>query len=75
MRIVLLDFAKAFDLINHDKLLVNSKPTMCHLIILRWMGSVLLNRTQQVKLGKLCHPLVTPNVVLPRALYQALETL
>ena len=29
MRIVLLDFANAFDLINHEQLLVK---TMCHLI-------------------------------------------
>ena len=75
-RIVLLDFAaKAFDLINHEKLLVKLQANDVPPHILRWMASFLLNRTQQVKIGKMCHPLVTPKVVSPRALYQALETL
>ena len=52
MRIVLLDFAKAFDLINHEKLLVKLKANDVPPHILRWMGSVLLDRTQQVKIGK-----------------------
>ena len=75
VRIVLLDFAKVFDLINHEKLLVKLQANDVPPHILRWMGSFLLNRTQQVKIGKMCHPLVTPKVVSPRALYQALETL
>ena len=52
MRIVLLDFAKAFDLINHEKLLVKLQANDVPPNILRWMGSFLLNRTQQVKIGK-----------------------
>ena len=52
VRIVLLDFAKAFDLINHEKLLVKLKDNDVPPHILRWMGSVLLDRTQQVKIGK-----------------------
>ena len=63
VRIVLLDFAKAFDLINHEKLLVklqaNDVPP--HNIILRWMGSFLLNRTQKVKIWK-----TVPSVGYPK---------
>ena len=72
VRIVLLDFAKAFDLINHEKLLVKLKANDVPPHILR-MGSCLLDRTQQVKIGKMYHPLETPTVVFPRALYQALD--
>ena len=43
--IVLLDFAKAFDLINHEKLLVKLKANDVPPHILRWMGSFLLDRT------------------------------
>ncbi len=49
--IVLLDFAKAFDLINPEKLLVKLKANDVPPHILR-MGSCLLDRTQQVKIGK-----------------------
>ena len=52
VRIVLLDFAKAFDLINHEKLLVKLQANDVPPHILRWMASFLLNRTQQVKIGK-----------------------
>ena len=51
VRIVLLDFAKAFDLINHEKLLVKLKANDVPPHILRWMGSFLLDRTQQVKIA------------------------
>ena len=52
VRIVLLDFAKAFDLINHEQLLVKLQANDVPPHILRWMGCFLLNRTQQVKIGK-----------------------
>ena len=52
VRIVLLDFAKAFDLINHEKLLVKLQANDVPPHILRWMASFLLSRTQQVKIGK-----------------------
>ena len=47
-----VDFAKSFDLINHEKLLVKLQANDVPPHILRWMGSFLLNRTQQVKIGK-----------------------
>ena len=52
VRIVLLDFAKAFDLINHEKLLVKLQANDVPPHILRWMASFLLKWTQQVKIGK-----------------------
>ena len=66
MRIVLLDFAKAFDLINHGKLLVKLKANDVPPHILRWMGSFLLDRTQQVKIGKTVSSVGNPNGGVPQ---------
>ena len=66
MRIVLLDFAKAFDLINHEKLLVKLKANDVPPHILRWMGSFLLDRTQQVKIGKTVSSVGNPNGGVPQ---------
>ena len=66
VRIVLLDFAKAFDLINHEKLLVKLKANDVPPHILRWMGSFLLDRTQQVKIGKTISSVGNPNGGVPQ---------
>ena len=66
MRIVLLDFAKAFDLINHEKLLVNLKANDVPPHTLRWMGSLLLNRTQQVKIGNTVSSVGNPKGGVPQ---------
>ena len=65
MRIVLLDIAKAFDLINHEKLLVKLKANDVPPRILRSMGSFLLDRTQQVKIGKTVSSVGNPNGGVP----------
>ena len=65
MRIVLLDFAKAFDLINHEQLLVKLQANDVPPHILRWMGSILLNRTQQVKIGKTVSSVGYPKCGVP----------
>ena len=71
MRIVLLDFAKAFDLINHEKKKNDVPPH-----ILRWMASFLLNKTQQVKIGKHVSSVGYTKGGIPQGtVYQALETL
>ena len=53
VRVVLLDFSKAFDLINHhilvDKLITNGVPAH----IVRWLAAFLLDRQQQVKIGNI----------------------
>ena len=54
VRIDLLDFAKAFELINHEKLLVKLQANDVPPHILRWVASFLLHRTQQVKIGGKC---------------------
>ena len=66
MRIVLLDFAKPFDLINHEKLLVKLKANDVPPRILRWMGSFLLDRTQQVKIGKTVSSVGNPSGGVPQ---------
>ena len=66
VRIVLLDFAKPFDLINHEKLLVKLKANDVPPRILRWMGSFLLDRTQQVKIGKTVSSVGNPSGGVPQ---------
>ena len=61
-----LDFAKAFDLINHEKLLVKLKANDVPPHILRWMGSFLLDRRQQVKIDKTVSFVEKPNGGVPQ---------
>ena len=53
VRVVLLDFSKAFDLINHhilvDKQITNGVPAH----IVRWLAALFLDRQQQVKIGNI----------------------
>ena len=69
----MLDFSKAFDLINHEKLLVKLKTNDVPPHKLRCMGSVRLDRTQQVNIGKTVSSVGNPNGGVPRALYQAID--
>ena len=62
----MLDFAKAFDLINHEKLLVKFTANDVLPHILRWMGSFLLGRTQQVKICKTVSSVGNPNGGVPQ---------
>ncbi|KAK2183513.1 hypothetical protein NP493_308g00010 [Ridgeia piscesae] len=47
----ILDFSKAFDLINHHLLLDKLQSYGLPAHILRWMATFLLDRTQRVKIG------------------------
>ena len=49
-RIILLDFSKAFDLINHNILLQKVASFGLPNILMKWIVSFLTERTQQVKL-------------------------
>ena len=51
IRVALLDFSKAFDLINHNILLLKLKQYDLPPHIRRWIATFLLDRTQQVKIG------------------------
>ena len=50
VRVALLDFNKAFDLIHHNTLFVKLKQYDLPSHIRRWIASFLLDRTQQVKI-------------------------
>ena len=65
VRIVLLDFSKAFDLINHNLLMEKLKLFGIPVHILRWMASFLLDRTQRVKIGNKYSHTGRPNGGVP----------
>ena len=66
VRVVLLDFSKAFDLINHhilvDKLITNGVPAH----IVRGLAAFLLDRQQQVKIGNIYSRTGSPNGGVPQ---------
>ena len=51
VRVVMLDFSKAFDLINHHLLLDKLQSYGLPAHVLRWMATFLLDRVQRVKIG------------------------
>ena len=61
----MLDFSKAFDLINHhillEKLTNNGLPRH----IVRWIGAFLLDRSQKVMIGSNCSRSGSPNGGVP----------
>ena len=57
VRFALLDFSKAFDVINRNTLLVKLKQYDLPPHIRRWIATFLLDRTQQFKIGNNFSPL------------------
>ena len=66
VRIVLLDFSKAFDLINHNILLDKLQVFGIQAHILRWLAAFLLDRTQRVKIGNNYSHTAHPNGGVPQ---------
>ena len=58
-RLLLCDFAKAFDLVNTNMVLDKLKSVGCPEIIVRWAAAFMLERKQQVKVGNSVSELVT----------------
>ena len=66
LRVALLDFSKAFDLINHNTLLLKLKQYDLPPHIRRWIATFLLDRTQQVKIGNNFSPPGHPKGGVPQ---------
>ena len=66
VRVALLDFSKAFDLINHNTLLAKLKQCDLPPHIRRWIATFLLDRTQQVKIGNKFSPPGHPKGGVPQ---------
>ena len=66
VRVALLDYSKAFDLINHNTLLVQLKECDLPPHIRRLIATFLLNITQPVKIGNTLSPPGHPKVGVPQ---------
>ena len=66
VRVLFLDYSKAFDLINHE-ILINKLAAMnvpAHIV--RWMAAFLIDRQQTVKIGETASQQGYPNGGVPR---------
>ena len=66
VRVVMLDFSKPFDLINHCLLLEKLQLYDMPEHIIRWMAAFLLDRSQRVKIGKHYSQSGLPNGGVPQ---------
>ena len=66
VRVVMLDFSKAFDIINHCLLLGKLQLYDLPEHIIRWMAAFLLDRNQRVKIGKHYSQSGLPNGGVPQ---------
>ena len=66
VRVVMLDFSKAFDLINHHILLEKLTNSGLPRHIVRWIGAFLLDRSQKVMIGSNCSRSGSPNGGVPQ---------
>ena len=61
VRVVMLDFSKAFDLINHHILLDKLTNTGLPVHIVRWIGAFLLDRSHTFIIGNNCSSSGSPD--------------
>ena len=66
VRVILLDFSKAFDLINHRILIEKLHSFGIPSHILRWVASFLMDRTQKVKVQNYLSSSGTPSGGVPQ---------
>ena len=66
IRILLIDFRKAFDLIDHNILLAKLCSYGVPTVLLRWVHSFLMNRKQRVKMGETMSDWSTTNGGVPQ---------
>ena len=67
IRIVFLDFRKAFDLIDHNKLLENIKEMVVRSVLIRWFASYLNERSHFTQFGKEASDLVNVTGGVPQS--------
>ena len=64
VRVLLVDYSKAFDHINHEILIAKLCGIPAHLV--RWMAAFLIDRQQCVNIGDTVSNISYPNGVVPR---------
>jgi hypothetical protein len=66
IRILLLDYRKAFDLIDHNILMAKLMSYNVPPVLLRWIHAFLSNRKQRIKVGQVASEWVTLNGGVPQ---------
>ena len=65
-RIFVTDFTKGFDLVDHNILIQEMELLGVHEVTIRWIGSLLTDRSQRVRIGQVYSHPVTPNGGIPQ---------
>ncbi len=66
IRVLILDYRKAFDLIDHNLLLAKLMSYSVHPVLLCWIHSFLSERKQRIKVGQIISEWVTLNDGVPQ---------
>ena len=66
VRILFLDYSKAFDLVDHTLLIAKFKHLEVPDILVRWLGAFLSNRQQRVRINKDVSNWLTLNGAMPQ---------
>ena len=73
VRIVYLDYTKAFDKINHHILLRKYEQMDIHPLLLKWIAGFLLNRQQSVKIGDIISSPKSMKGAIPQGALMGME--
>ena len=69
VRVLLLDYSKAFDLVDHNILVEKFASLGIHEILLRWLHAFLSDRQQRVKLGQDVSDWLSMQAAMPQGSY------